>query len=412
MTSHGDRLLSILQGEQAQQPQPRRRSLPKGVEPGLRIDPRSGEGTVGAVVDGDHDPTWDDELRFLGVDPADYEVHGPYLEVRSWDAPVGEGKVKRLRYVKAKIRPRTSGQLDGGELAAWLRKARPPRRQAPIETGRADVLCASDWQIGKAGEHGGGTPETVDRVVDMVGRMQDRVRDQRKLGRRAETLHLAGMGDLLERCAGHYAAQLFTVDLNEREQKRVARWLLAKVLRELAPLYDRVVAASVASNHGQNNRNGSGKQQTTPDDDADLELFEHLAELAAENPDAFGHVNVVQSPDPLVWSVDIMGTGVAFTHSHQTKGGTSRPIYKLWDWWTQRAGSVPPLSGGDCQTLVTAHYHHHFQLRQQGKTLLGCPALDGGSRWLSDSAGVWSDPGTLVFTVAGDSDTPQDVGLL
>lgn len=410
MTDDAELLKSILADNLPNAAKPRGRGAPKPDELGLKINSRTGEGTIGVNVADGEDPRWDEQLRFLDLDPAHYEVHGGLIEVRSWDAAVGDGKVERMRYVKAKIRLRDSDdpRIDADELAGWVRRVKPPRRKQHLDMRRADVLCPSDWQLGKAHEQGGGTPETVARVVDSIGKMQDRVAELRKAGHRAGALYIAHMGDPGERCEGHYPSQAYRVDANEREQQRLARWLYMKHVVELAPLYDEVWVSGVASNHGENRSNG--KMFTTEDDSVDMMLLEQLAERLADNDGGLGHVNVVVPEDPLVLTWDVLGTGVAHTHGHKaTKGGNTAPA-KLWTWWDgQLAGRLP---AGECDVLVAAHYHHHYRLDQQGRSLLGTPSLDGGSRWFTDTRGIWSPPGTLVFQMEDGDSEPKRVDLL
>ncbi len=405
--SDGDRLTSILHQEQVAEAARRpKRTLPAGTEPTVDMDSLTGRGTVAGNFPAGEPRDWSAVLEFLGFDPAQFEVDASQpVSVRAWDAPIMGGGVQRMQHAKATLRLRAA-TLDDGKLVADIRR-RKPRKRAPTAPGRTDVICLSDWQIGKAHEAGGGTPETIERVVDMIGAAQDRHRDRKRLNRGASRLILPGMGDLIEACQGHYPSQQFVTDLNEREQRRVARWLTARVIRELAPLYAEVITFAVASNHGEKRVNG--KAFTTPDDNADLELWENMAETFAVNPDAYGHVKFHESLDPLVAAIDVDGTGVAFTHAHKVRGG-AKPVYGIWDWWNgQMAGRRP---AGDCAVLVSAHYHHHFSLCQQGRTLLGCPALDGGSRWLTDVTGVWSHPGTLAFSLRAGIDAPQAVALL
>lgn len=414
--SDAERLDEILAQDQPDDP-PSSDRMP---ESELKLNDQTGEGTLAVTVEGDRDPQWDDELRFIGVDPDDWEVYGSYIEVRSWDAPVGRGEVRRLRYIKARIRPRQD-HIDSDALLAMIRETQPQQRQMPLNLDRADVVCLSDWQLGKAGEAGGGTEQTVQRVVDTIGMVQDRHDEMRRAGKRAGTLVLAGMGDIIEKCFGHYPAQRFVVDLNEREQRRTARHLLLKALTELAPLYDDVVTFSVASNHGEN-RDG-GKAATDESDSADLELWESIGEYVSAAPDKFGHVAVHVPSDPLVYAAVIAGQPTAFTHGHKATSGGNTPMAKLWQWWAdQRAGDNPVelpsghvvgnMPAGRANVLVGAHYHHFYMREQQGRTLLACPALDGGSRWFTDTRGVWSLPGTLTFTLDAGERRPVDVQVL
>ena len=106
-------------------------------------------------------------------------------------------------------------------------------------------------------------------------------------------------------------------------------------------------------------------------------------------------------------TLDVHGVGVAFIHGHEAARG-ALPVQKVWNWWDgQVAGRLP---AGDCTVLVAAHYHHHYVLEQQGRTLIGCPSLDGGSQWLTDRSGIWSSPGLLTATV--DAGGVDDVRVL
>lgn len=399
--------------EQAEVQKRAKAAQPKGTEPRVEWNERTGQGTVAGSFPADAESRdWSKVLEFLGYDAKLFEVDDKLpVDVRAWEMPIGEGVVRKMHYAKAKIRLRRHLQ-PANDLVKSIRARRPhkPVPKKGVVSGSVDVLCLSDWQIGKAMEFGGGTPETIERVKSMHEDFRLRRKLMVRAGTAAERLVVVGMGDLTERCQGNYPNQPYVTDQNEREQARIARDLLYRSFTTVAPLYDHIVATRVASNHGQNRASGTREPLTGHDDDSDLTLFECLAERLGENPEAFGHIHFHEGADPLVATLDIAGTGVAFTHGHQIKGTVSQPVYKFWEWWTrQLAGRLP---AGDCDVLVGAHFHHPYSLAQQGRTLYGCPALDGGSRWLTNSNGVWSDPGTLVFTMDEGSAKPRSYSIL
>jgi hypothetical protein len=55
---------------------------------------------------------------------------------------------------------------------------------------------------------------------------------------------------------------------------------------------------------------------------------------------------------------------------------------------------------GDCDILVTGHYHSLKMADWGGVKWLQAPALDGGSVWWSQSTGETADVGVLTFVVS------------
>lgn len=404
--SHADLLTEILKDRRAAQPDKRTRRVPKGHEPGFKIDPDTGDGWVAVNVEAGHDPLWDDELAWLGLDAARFEVVGDAIEVRSWEGAIGKGAVKQFRYVKAKVRRRTAtaARLHDDVLVEWIRERKPTRRKHPLPHGW-DVLPITDAQLGKAHEGRGGTGHTLARYVDVVGQMQDRIREHTRLGIRAGNLFLPGGGDVLEGCTGQYPSQLWSIDLNGTEQLRVGWWLLSYIIRELAPFYDRVVTGTPISNHGE--KRVDGKQVTDDADSTDLDVWYGAAHHFHGIP-AFEHVEFVTPADPFVLTIDLDGVGCAVTHGHQFSGKDQETA--AWKWWDgQISGRLP---SGDCDLLVSAHRHHKAQRWQQGRHWEGLPAMDGGSQWLTNKTGLWAPAGQYVFSLDPGAPQPRRMDVL
>lgn len=334
----------------------------------------------------DRDTSFDDLLaRMLPDVPCEVlEV----VEVRAWGNP------DDLRqWVKARVR-----KTDPHNLAVTLdemqRRVRAHKKRVrPAVTDERDAnIVLSDWQIGKAGEKGGGTPELLDRLDDQLGQVQDWLRDLKKLGKPYRRIRILKGGDVVDQCFGFgpVGKQLWTNDLNLTDQIKLALDLDVKWHQTLAHLCDELRSFAVASNHGQP-RNG-GAQSTDDTDSYDLLVHHMTATVLGCNPDVYGHVSVMEPQDPLVAWDDSYGYRVGLTHGHQMSGG--KPVYKAWEWWKGQA------FGGllDVDLAVVGHHHHPYLLSQSGKTLMGAPANDGGSRWLTTTTGEWSKAGTLVFT--------------
>jgi len=149
----------------------------------------------------------------------------------------------------------------------------------------------------------------------------------------------------------------------------------------------------VACNHGEN-RNGSGKMHTRPSDNRTLTYVENIAEVCAQNPDAFGHVEFVVARDTVL-SLDIAGVPTVNTHGHLFDGGA--PMTAAMKWWTGQI--VGMREAAAAVVLFTAH-RHHFQVSEEtGRTVVMAPACDGGSQWFTDRTGKSSPRGLLTLSM-------------
>lgn len=371
---------------------------PRGWEPGVRFDPAAGAGEViTEPLPAGVEPDWSYIFDHFGLEPDRYEIVPP-VEMRSWEgwANDGDGTVTRwLYYYKARFQPRSThvGTVDLSDLVAAIGK---DRRASKLATGDcALVVNLSDWQTGK--RDGDGTLGLIGRVRQSIIDLRGRVRDLRRIGIHVEAIYVAGLGDLVESCSDHYAMQAFSVELNRRDQVKLARRLAAEVIRAASKLTEQVVVVAVGGNHGENRRNG--KAFTDFADNDDVAIFEQIAEAFAENPDAYGHVSFVVPRDELAVTLDVCGTIVTWTHGHLFgTGATAETKAKAW-LARQALGKHSP---GDADLMISGHYHHLCIAQWGAVGWVQAPALDGGSDWWRLRTGEHSPPGVLSLVVGRD----------
>lgn len=375
----------------------KRPSHPSGWEPGVELTSEDGVFVPqprpledGETIKPEREP-WDDHLRRAGLDPSEVEVVEP-VEIRTWDAAIGDGEVQTMVYFRAKIVSRTRQVFDD-ELRKWVRKWRPVKNPPEPRGDTTLVVCWADAQIGK--DDGDGTEGTVRRWMDSHGQVIDRWNDLRKQGVNLSRMVVAPLGDLVEGCSGHYAQQPYRVEMNEREQRRTVRQCVVSGLKhfsDVAPLS----VLPVGGNHGE--VRNSGQSFTDFSDNIDVAVIEDAADILAENP-RFGNVAFHIPRSDLTQTIDLHGTIVGLAHGHQARGGGSVEA-KIMRWWRGQMDGRQPV--GDADVLVTGHYHH-LQVSQQGvRTWMQAPALDGGSEWFTDVAGYDSPAGTLTFVVSSE----------
>ena len=388
--------MSLLEDAKARNPEPVRRKQPehpKGWEPGVVWDGTKGTVTTKPVPA--PPDNWDDLLKVWDLDPAVYEVVEP-VQFRAWDAAIGEGNVQRMYYYRATIRSRVRrNAVDMAELIREVKRHKP--RKAPVPTGDDGfVVPVADPQLGKG--DGEGTEGTARRWLDSLDPIRQQYRGLRRMGRKLGTLYLPGLGDIIENCDGHYAMQAFGVELNQRYQSRLARQLLLTTIKHWAPDFDRVVVPVVGGNHGENRKDG--RAFTDFADNEDVAIFEEVAEILAENPAAYGHVNFIIPHDSLTVTLDIAGTIVGLAHGHQAKyatGSKGKPHTKVTNWWYAQMAGRQPI--GDADLLLSGHFHYWALERDGKRTHMQLPALDSGSDWFRNTSGKETVPGFVTFSV-------------
>lgn len=375
--------------------EPRRGDHPAGFEPGVAWDPTTGTGHLVVQAEQDPDPAvWAHLIADWGLDPQRCAVVPGSVQVRAWDAAIGNGETRRMRYYRATLVGRSSStdRADVEALCAQVQRRRP--RQRPTATGepRALVVALSDWQVGKG--EGGGTAATVERLLDARDMLRDRLRELRRAGRPVHCVYLVGLGDLVEGCDGHYASQTYSTDLDQAEQARVVRRMLLAYVEAVADLVPQVVLAAVPGNHGENRRGGKAYTNVATDN-ADLTTVETVAEILAANPERYGHVAVHLATD-YTMALDACGVVVAFTHGH-TARRSGHAAAVLEEWW--RGQAMGRQGVADADVLVAGHRHHLVVSEASGRTFLQAPAMDGGSSWYTASTGSSAPAGLLTFAV-------------
>lgn len=367
----------------------RRATHPKGWEPGYE---QAGDSAVGtAQFEDGADPSSDELVAGFGLHPDEWAVVGA-VNCRRWQTYDG----RWLRYFKCDLVRRTRGdRADVDALCAAAMRRRVKAPPARTDDGWVSFVSLNDWQIGKG--EGGGTAATVEWLRERFAMLDDLWRKDRP----AE-IHLGSTGDLSEGVTGHYASQAFTVDLDQREQDRVARRLLLALLDIAARRAPLVTVSGVPCNHGQN-RNGAGKMHTTVSDNKTLTYVENVQEVAAANPDAYGHVRFLYPPDETLVA-DMAGVPVALNHGHSFGGGGA--LVAADKWWTGQIKGMLPAAGA--VMLLTAHRHHLTVSEESGRTIMLAPACDGGSGWYTRTTGASSPRGLLTVKVGAGIGNPLE----
>lgn len=243
---------------------------------------------------------------------------------------------------------------------------------------------------GKAGESGGGTKDTIQRVLTSASRFA-----QRAAERKPQAIVVTDCGDITENMFNVPGHQLSTNDLDLADQIRVARRLQLEVLKMLSPLAPEVYYVSVPSNHGQV-RTGPKAAVGGVENDFGVEISYQLEDICeiAESP-ALRNVQFVR-PDKYAETavLTVADTTLAFNHGHRASGGQAGQD----KWWTEQDHGRQP--GWNADILVVAHYHN-MRLEQSGdgRWIIHLSASEPSSDYFARSKGTTSKRGVTCFSV-------------
>jgi hypothetical protein len=352
---------------------------------------------------------WNEVLVGFGLDPEIFAVEGDSVAMSKWQQSRrldnGDRDIVWLYSYRARFtRKRPDIEPEDIEdlrkrVQAWRPRAVTP--SDPELPGSTFVVCWADWQMAKSA--GGGVTATVERVLESYNLVVKRIEELRTAGRNIERIVVVNMGDPCEGCDGNYSSQLFSIELNQREQLNLVLDLWMAGVTSIQP--DDFI--SVLCNHGEWTRRGPGTRPVTTDSDNIGGYLADTLRRVFEGRDG-APVRWHIPHDEMITMVDLSGVNVAFTHGHKIPSPA-----KEQDWLKSQSIRLLREQGSEPRLWVTAH-RHHVNVTDFGPWWrLQCPSLDGGSKWYTDSSGNWATPGTMTFLVGQhDSRRWSDLAIL
>lgn len=323
-------------------------------------------------------------LRMFGYNPDEVCIVNDRHQTTRWQGYDGRW-LTRYKFNIA-LRANTTAGID--ELLREI-KTRKPRKPTGITGTGVFVFQASDLQLGKI--DGYGVEGTIERYFQSVDRAIAALKQQRR-HESIGAVHLIFAGDCIENGGVSQGGKLaWRQSLTITEQVRLWRRTLLSTVKLFAPLADEVQVSVVGGNHDDATRS---PVQTRADDNWATEGAIVVADVLAENPDAFGHVTVNVPPkDQAYMTVGVAGSVFTVLHGHQFRKG------KAADWWSSQAFYQGNPSGA--HFMCHGHWHSTSVTQDGPRTILCSPTFDGGSAWYRDKTGAESRTGGLIYTTHG-----------
>ena len=246
------------------------------------------------------------------------------------------------------------------------------------------TIQIGDTHIGKGALDGAGAQLLVDRWKESF---------TNALGlSRAEGVHLAFMGDLIEGENSQGGKNIANNDLTLTESLRVARHLVSWTIQESLRCVNKVVVSAVPGNHGDTTR----LQNRPLTDNHDIDIVSAVQQAFELSPhkDRITWYYPEEGTGHLVYEVD--GTIFASTHGHLFKG----MLKGAENWWAGMSVSGAPA--GAAHILMAAHYHSPLVSNYtRNKWICFGAALEDKSTWLNEQNGASSQPGMLTYLTDG-----------
>lgn len=362
------------------------KDIPKGWEPQVSYDAEGGTLTSTPRAKQADEPDHAELLAEFELDPAKWRITS--LRRSKWQTFNGDW-LEAFRASFVPVAGTRAVPIDDllETVAKWKPQSSPRK---PIEgkiSPVAYVVVLSDTQVGKI--DGGGSEQIIENVLHKIDLAVARLKDLRKTGVQIDEIYLPQLGDCIEGMNSQGGKHIWRTDLDLTSQIRVYRRLLLHMVKQFAPLAERVIIPAIPGNHDEAVRVGNSMGTTYTDSFA-LDAASAVMDALADRDD-FKHVSFVfPKYDTLTVTLDVAGTVVGFIHGHQCRG-------KAIDWWKNMAHGVQDI--GQATLLLSGHYHY-LRVEQSGtKTWIQAPALDGGSTWFENSTGQSAPAGMLTLTV-------------
>lgn len=340
---------------------------------------------------------WTHVFAQFNLDPDEFTIVDDTVRMSMWQTSRrtddGDRDVQNLYSYKARFKRRDQ-YTDADTLARMIdrlhgaQSPKPTRKTEPVSL----FVGLADWQLGKSYGPGQGTAETLDRINASKAAILAYLEDRKRLGYSIEKIVLANMGDPIENVQASYANQLYSVDLNTRDQLTLAIDTTLEWIRDFAP-YAPIEYAATLCNHGQMSRGTSGKTNATDDsDNASGFIGDTIRTVISHIPGLAGTAFTIPR-DNMITTVQASGVNLALAHGHKISGNEQA--------WLAKQTNALNHHGYRTDLWVTAHRHSASVDDYGPYRRIQCTTVDPGSKWFTDSTGVYATPGTTVF-LAGE----------
>lgn len=339
---------------------------------------------------------WTHVFERFNLDPGEFAIVGDTVRVSHWQqsarAKDGSRDLIDLYAYRAKFQRRTA-YTDETTLTAMVERMRnvTTAPATPMQSPVTAFIGPADCQLGKSYGPGRGTAETIDRLNASKTAILAWLDQRKSIGWNIEKVTVANMGDLTEGVHGSYASQPYTVDLNLRDQLTLGIDVTLDWIKTFAPQAPQFEYAACLCNHGTLSRAG-GRDNISDDADNAAGFIGDTARRVCAHIPGLSDTKWSIPRDNMITTTEASGAHLALAHGHKISGSEQT--------WLATQTNALGHQGYRPDLWVTAH-RHSVKVDDYGPyRRIQCSTVDPGSKWFTDSTGVYATPGVVVFLAA------------
>lgn len=290
------------------------------------------------------------------------------------------------------IHDTNSRDYDAEALIESINKWKPGKTtEAPGDL--TAVYSVGDTQYGKDD-----TPAIIERMLNAINDSVDRHKELQKKYKIGQ-IALPQLGDCIEGMTSQKGKVMGRHDMGVSQQVQVGRRVLMAQIKAMAPLAAKIIVPVVPGNHDEVQR----FLVSRPEDSWALEIVKAVEDACKENPFLSERVEFrYPALDDSTLCTELSGVYYGMAHGHQ-----GRDMVK---WWHGQMMGQCAVASAD---ILNVGHLHHYDVKSVGKRLfIQNPAMDGGSSWFRDKAGLESDPGIVSLVIGEGFDARRELSVL
>jgi predicted phosphodiesterase len=365
------------------------KETPENWRPRSEIDEKTGGWAITSARTDGNTPGAEELLRDANLNPEEWTLVSSRRG--SWQKWDGEWLHSwRINVVPSAC---ANADYDAEKLIDEIIKWRPTGKVNDFEGDLTAVYSVGDTQYGKDD-----TPAIVDRMFDALNESVEHhkfLQKKYKIGQIA----LPQLGDCIEGMTSQKGKVMGRHDIGVSQQVQVGRRVLMAQIKMMAPLASKLIIPVVPGNHDEVQRFLVSRSE----DSWALEIVKAVEDACMENPFLKERVEFrYPAKDDSTLCVNLIGIMFGMAHGHQ-----ARDMVK---WWSGQV--MGNCSVADAEILNVGHLHHYYAKSVGTRMFIQNPAMDNGSSWFRDKAGLESHPGIVSMVVGSGFDTRRELVVL
>ena len=365
------------------------RGIPEGWRPRSEIDNNGGFIVSTPRPDG-NTPGAEELLREASLNPAEWAVTSSRKS--RWQRYDGEW-LESFRLNVVPLFNSAGKDYDAEKLIEEIKNWSPTGTVNDKQGKLTAVYSIGDTQYGK---------DDTSAIVKRVLRTFDEAVEHHKFLMNKyefEQIALPQIGDCIEGMTSQKGKVMGRHDMGVAQQVQVGRRVLMAQIKSMAQFAPKIIVPVVPGNHDEVQR----FLVSRPEDSWQIEIVRAVEDACLENDFLKDRVEFrYPAKDDSTLAVNLSGVLYGMAHGHQKAN--------MVNWWQGQVMGRCAVANAD---ILNVGHLHHYDVQSVGTRLfIQNPAMDNGSSWWRDKAGLEANPGIVSLVVGEGFDARRELIVL